>query len=45
MFEHTGDSTFQTLGIGLLALLTALILLLLTRTAIAIGRGEICVEE
>jgi tellurite resistance protein len=45
MFEQTGDGRFQVLGIALLALLTALILLLLTRTALAIGRGEICVEE
>jgi tellurite resistance protein len=45
MFEQTGDGRFQALGLGLLALLAAVIVLLLVRTAIAMGRGEICVEE
>lgn len=44
MVKETGLVFYSWLAWGLLALLTAVMLMLLTRTAIAVARGEICVE-
>ena len=45
MFHSTQLLGFRIIAIAFIALLSALILLLLTRTAIAIFRQEICIEE
>ncbi|GAA0783692.1 C4-dicarboxylate ABC transporter [Roseibium denhamense] len=43
--EHTGSGAYRVLGTGVLALLMAIIILLLVRTAQAIARKEICRPE
>ena len=45
MFEHTGIVIFQTIGMGLLALLTVIVTYLLYRTALAARKGMICQPE
>lgn len=45
MFELTGAVLFQTLGIGLLALLTLIVGLLIYRTFLAARAGQICKPE
>lgn len=45
MFEHTGDIVFLRLSGVLLGIATVVIAGLLARTALAVGRREICVEE
>jgi tellurite resistance protein len=44
MFKETGSAIYSWLGAGLLVILTAVIAMLLTRTALAVARREICVE-
>ncbi|MDD3518642.1 MAG: SLAC1 anion channel family protein [Chromatiales bacterium] len=45
MFEHTGNVHFRTLGMILLAFLSAIIALLIVRTLLAMRRKEVCVED
>lgn len=45
MFHHTGSAGYAWIGGGLLLLLSALVLLLLARTGLAMARHKICVEE
>ena len=45
MYEHHGSAGWLDLGIALLALLTLAIGMLVLRTAMAVSRREICVEE
>ena len=45
MFEHTGESVFLRLAGILLGLATVVIAGLLARTALAVARKEICLEE
>lgn len=45
MFHSTQLAGFKVIAIAFIILLSALIILLLTRTAIAIFRQEICIEE
>lgn len=45
MYEATGITGYRVLGVSLLGLTTAVVLLLLARTAIAIRRRGICVPE
>lgn len=45
MFHHTGGAGYAWIGGGLLLLLSALVLLLLGRTGLAMTRHQICVEE
>lgn len=44
MFKETGQAIYWWLGTGLLIILTLVIAMLLTRTALAVARREICVE-
>ena len=44
MFKETGQAIYASLAMGLLAILTLVIAMLLTRTALAVARREICVE-
>jgi tellurite resistance protein len=44
MYKETGHALYWWLGGGLLTILTAVIAMLLTRTALAVARREICVE-
>jgi tellurite resistance protein len=44
MFKETGSAIYSWLGAGLLVILTAVIAMLLTRTALAVARREICAE-
>jgi tellurite resistance protein len=44
MFKDTGQAIYSSLAMGLLVILTLVIAMLLTRTALAVARREICVE-
>jgi tellurite resistance protein len=44
MFKETGSAIYSWLAAGLLIILTLVIVMLLTRTALAVARREICVE-
>ena len=43
MYELSGVDAYRWIGVGLLLLLTAIVALLLVRTAIAVARHRICV--
>jgi tellurite resistance protein len=45
MAERVGGAFFDRLGLVLLAVLTIVVAALLARTALAVARREICVEE
>jgi tellurite resistance protein len=45
MARQTGGAGFEWLGFVLLAVLTLVVAALVVRTAVAIARHEICVEE
>ncbi len=44
MFKETGQTVYAWLATGLLTILTLVIVMLLTRTALAVARREICIE-
>jgi len=45
MYERSGIGTYQVLSVILLGLVSLVALMLVVRTAMAVGRDEICVEE
>ncbi len=45
MYQHTGLPFFRGLSYALLAILSAVIAVLVVRTAVGVARKEICVEE
>jgi tellurite resistance protein len=45
MFKETGKAIYASLAMGLLVIQTLAIAMLLTRTALAVVRREICVED
>lgn len=45
MAHQVGGAGFEWIALALLAVLTVVVVLLLVRTAVAMWRGEICVEE
>lgn len=45
MFEKSGNTYFLSIGFGLLTMLSGIVLLLLTATALAMRAGRVCVPE
>lgn len=45
MLHHVGGRAYAWIAVGLLTLLTIVVVLLLGRTALAMARREVCVEE